>query len=168
MSEPNPAHTKKERKKERTQWAGNLKIGKQWDFLLTPHPNNKLWIPAGAKKVNGWMTKGHGEQGVSTCVFWPFSELMRSNQAHGSEAQFKYCLMHALRAMHSLTVRREQATCIMQSTEEMNLSVSAFNHHWRLLCPYLNLSFIAYSNYWDHSYHRWDLSLHESKYQFWS
>lgn len=35
MSEPNAAL----KENERTQWAGNLKIGKQWDFLLSPHPN---------------------------------------------------------------------------------------------------------------------------------
>lgn len=46
MSEPYPAL-----KENETQWAGNLKNGKQWDFLLSCKQKQYFEYPEG-KKVN--------------------------------------------------------------------------------------------------------------------
>lgn len=57
MSEPNPAL----KENERTQWAGNLKIGKQWDFFLAPHPNKTNFESMEGKKskwINGQRLQG--------------------------------------------------------------------------------------------------------------
>lgn len=53
-------------------------------------------------------------------------DAMRSDLAHRFEAQFQVLLFACI--THSLIGKKEQAIYIMQGTEEINLSVSAFNH----------------------------------------
>lgn len=160
MSEPNPAL----KENERTQWGWQSKNWQAMGFpSITTSKQNKYWIPGGGSKWIYDLKLRRTDLSVQA-----ISEPMRSDLACGFEARFKYCPMHTLRAMHSLIEKRERTTYIMQGLEDMNLSVSAFNHHGRQLCCYLNLSFTAHSNYWDRGYHHRDLSLHESNYQVWS
>lgn len=57
-------------------------------------------------------------------------------------------LLYAYVMRHAFSQEgKARAIYIMQDTEEINLSVSAFNHHGRKLTDYLNISFTTHSNY---------------------
>lgn len=94
-----------------------FKIGKQWDFFISPQPNKTNVEYLEGDRVCPLMCPSH----------FRTHEVKPGTQVRSSIGVLLYA--YIMCNAFSVREREEKAISIMQGTEEINLSVSAFNHH---------------------------------------